>query len=94
MRLNFLSVTLFADLWSMPDRATAKAFIDDWLSQAQDCVIGPFIRFANTVKAHLSGILQYFDSGLTIAVLEGITNKVQLAKRRHGATAIQLILPI
>lgn len=74
--------TLFADLWSMPDRAAAKAFIDDWLSQAQDCVIGPFIKFANTVKAHLSGILQYFDSGLTNAVLEGINNKVQLAKRR------------
>lgn len=74
--------TLFADLWSMPDRATAKAFIDDWLEQAQQCVIGPFIKFANTVKAHLSGILQYFDSGLTNAVLEGINNKVQLAKRR------------
>lgn len=74
--------TLFADLWSMPDRQAAKAFIDDWLSQAQDCVIGPFIRFANTVKVHLSGILQYFDSGLTNAVLEGINNKVQLAKRR------------
>lgn len=74
--------TLFADLWTMPDRATAKAFIDDWLSQAQDCVIGPFIKFANTVKAHLSGLLQYFDSGLTNAVLEGINNKVQLAKRR------------
>jgi transposase len=74
--------TLFADLWTMPDRATAQAFVEDWLAQAQECVIGPFIKFARTVKAHLSGILQYFDSGLTNAMLEGINNKVQLAKRR------------
>ena len=74
--------TLFADLWTMPDRAAARAFIDDWLREVHECVIGPFMRFANTVKAHLSGILQYFDSGLTNAVLEGINNKVQLAKRR------------
>ena len=74
--------TLFADLWTMPDRASAAAFVDDWLAQVSECVIGPFIKFANTVKAHLSGILQYFDSRLTNAVLEGINNKVQLAKRR------------
>lgn len=36
----------------------------------------------NTVKAHWSGITAYFDKRSTNGVLEGIKNKVQLAKRR------------
>jgi len=36
----------------------------------------------NTVKAHWRGITAYFDKRITNGVLEGINNKVQLAKLR------------
>jgi transposase len=41
-----------------------------------------FMAFANTVKAHWSGIVQFAESRLTNGILEGINRKTQLAKRR------------
>ncbi|MFV0378392.1 MAG: transposase, partial [Mangrovibacterium sp.] len=47
-----------------------------------DSKILPFKAFVSTVKAHWTGIMNYFGSKITNGILEGINSKIQLAKRR------------
>jgi len=74
--------TLFNDLWDMPDKETATAFIKQWCNEVEQSKIRPFIDFAKTVKSHLSGIINFVETHITNAILESINNKIQMAKRR------------
>lgn len=74
--------TLFNDLWDMPDKETAAAFIKHWCAEVEQSKIQPFMNFAKTVKAHLSGIINFVETHITNAILESINNKIQMAKRR------------
>jgi transposase len=73
---------LFNDLWTMPDKATASAFLRDWCAQVEKVKIPAFQKFANTVRAHWTGIIHFVESNITNAILESINSKIQLAKRR------------
>jgi transposase len=73
---------LFNDLWTMPDKPTANAFLSDWCAQVEQAKIPAFQKFANTLKAHWSGIIHFVESNMTNAILESINSKIQLAKRR------------
>lgn len=73
---------LFNDLWAMPDKVTAELFLRQWCMEVDAAKIPAFMAFANTVRAHWSGIVQFVESRLTNGILEGINNKIQLAKRR------------
>ena len=74
--------TLFDDLWSMPDKPAADTFLKQWCAEVEEAKIPAFMKFANTVRAHWSGIVHYVESRLSNGILEGINHKVQLAKRR------------
>jgi len=73
---------LFDDFWEMKDPVEAAAFLSFWCDLAKESKIFPMIKFANTVKSHWSGIINYIESNISNGVLEGINNKIQLAKRR------------
>jgi len=73
---------LFYDLWTMPDKPTANAFLNDWCAQVEAAKIPAFQKFANTLRAHWSGIIHFVESNITNAILESINSKIQLAKRR------------
>lgn len=73
---------LFNDLWAMPDKVSAELFLRQWCNEVEAAKIPAFIDFVKTVKAHWLGIVQFADSHLTNGILEGINNKIQLAKRR------------
>jgi len=45
-------------------------------------MIHPLIEFAKTVKAHWTVIVNNNKAKITTGVIEGISNKIQLAKRR------------
>jgi transposase len=74
--------TLFNDLWEMPDKASATAFLTQWCDEVNDAKIPALMQFSKTVKAHWSGILHFVETRLNNGILEGINSKVQLAKRR------------
>lgn len=74
--------TLFDDLWTMKTRPEAEAFLQLWCKEVEEAKIPAFTAFANTVKAHWSGIVHFVESRITNGILEGINSKVQLAKRR------------
>ena len=73
---------LFNDLWAMPDKPTAELFLRQWCKEVDAAKISAFMAFANTVRAHWSGIVQFVESRLTNGILEGINSKIQLTKRR------------
>ena len=43
---------LFNDLWEMPDKPAAEAFLRQWCVDVELAKIPAFIKFANTVRAH------------------------------------------
>lgn len=73
---------LFNDLWEMETEDEATKFLVDWCREVDKEGIEPFKRFARTVKAHWSGIVNFCETEINNGILEGINNKVQLAKRR------------
>jgi transposase len=73
---------LFNDLWDLPNKQAALAFIDQWCREVEQSKIQPFMAFARTVKSHLAGIVNFVETHITNAILESINNKIQMAKRR------------
>jgi transposase len=73
---------LFLDVFDVKNTEEAKGYLWFWCEQALDAGIEPFRKFVNTIKAHWSGVVAYFDKKVTNGVLEGINSKIQLAKRR------------
>ena len=73
---------LFNDLWTMPDKDAATAFINQWCAEVETSKIPAFMKFVKTVKAHLSGIINFIETKITNAILESINNKIQMAKKR------------
>ena len=73
---------LFNDLWEMPNKTAAEAFLKQWCDEVDAAKIPAFMKFAKTVRAHWSGIVHFVESHITNGILEGINSKIQLAKRR------------
>ena len=73
---------LFNDLWEMPDKSAATAFLTQWCKEVDEAKIPAFMDFSKTVRAHWSGIIHFVESRISNGILEGINSKVQLAKRR------------
>ena len=76
---------LFNEVWQMPTKKSAKIFLEQWCRDVELSKIKPFMDFAKTVKAHLSGIINYVETHITNAILESINNKIQMAKREELA---------
>jgi transposase len=73
---------LFNDLWDMETEEDATCFLVDWCKEVDAANIPPFKKFANTVKSHWTGIVNFCETEINNGILEGINSKVQLAKRR------------
>jgi transposase len=73
---------LFMDVFFITDVEEAKGYLWFWCDKAIEAGILPMTKFVHTIKAHWSGITNYFETKVTNGVLEGINSKIQLAKRR------------
>jgi transposase len=73
---------LFNDVWEMETEEEATSFLVEWCQEVEYEGIEPFKQFAKTVKAHWSGIVNFCEREINNGILEGINNKIQLAKRR------------
>lgn len=73
---------LFNDLWYMDDADEATDFLVAWCKQVESKQITPFQDFVKTIKKHWQGIVNFCETQINNGILEGINNKVQLAKRR------------
>lgn len=69
-------------LWSQPTRAAMRKFLENWCGQALASGIGPMISLARTLRAHATGILNYFEHRISTGKLEGLNNKIKTLKRK------------
>jgi transposase len=60
----------------------AHALFAKWYNWARRCRLEPIKRLATTLKSHLQGLLNAFDSGLSNGRVEGINSLIQAAKAR------------
>jgi transposase len=69
-------------IWSQPDKHTARRVLKDWLARARVSGIRMLIQFAATLEEHQEGVLNYYDYKISTGPLEGTNNKIQLMKRQ------------
>ena len=72
----------FRDLYRQPDLPSAKGFLKGWLVVAQQSTLKPIIQAAKTIRNRAKGILRWYVSRLTNAVMEGLNSQLQAAKRK------------
>lgn len=74
--------TLFNDFWDFKDVQEGASFLAYWCDLVDHEQIIPFKSFTKMIKKHWSGIINYLKSQIANGIMEGINNKIQLAKRR------------
>ncbi len=73
---------LLKDFWDIKETENAESYLAYWCDSVKDSGIYPFIKVANMIKAHWSGVINYIESRITNGILEGINSKIQLVKKR------------
>lgn len=69
-------------VYSMGDADIARDHLLGWVSWAGRSGFRPFARLAKTVEANIEGILRWFSTGMSNALLEGTNSLISLIKRR------------
>jgi transposase len=69
-------------IWSQPDKRTARRVLRDWLTRARASGIRMLIQFADTLEEHQKGVLNYYNYRISTGPLEGTNTKIQLMKRQ------------
>lgn len=72
----------FRDFYRQPDLTSATGFLKGWIAVAEQSTIKPMIKAAKTLHNRGKGILRWFVSHLTNAVMEGLNSQLQAAKRK------------
>jgi transposase len=70
----------FIEFWAQPDVPSALEFFKSWFRAARRSKLEPVKKVAATLKAHLTGLLNYFLYPITNAIAEGFNSKVQAIK--------------
>jgi transposase len=70
------------EIWKQKTKTKAEKLLKDWAKRAQISGIGMLKKFANTLLAHRSGILAYYDFPISTGPLEGTNNKIKTMKRQ------------
>src|SRR3954468_20694752 len=68
--------------WEQPGKKFGTSFLDGWIRRAEASVVRMLQQMAETVAAHRSGLLAYYDARITSGPMEGTNNKIKTMKRR------------
>lgn len=68
--------------WNQPNKAAAQKFFNDWTKRAEASGITLLKKFAQTLAAHKTGILAWYDDKISTGPLEGTNNKIKTMKRQ------------
>jgi transposase len=71
-----------AEVWEQEDEEAARAFLMDWIVQAETSGIRMLQQFAKTLRYHALGILAWYDYPISTGPLEGTNNKIKTMKRQ------------
>ncbi len=78
----------FRDLYRQPDLRSATGFLKAWLVVARKSTLAPIRKAAATINNLAKGILRWYVSRLTNAVMEGLNSLLQAAKRKARGYAL------
>ena len=70
----------FRGFWEQQSVWEAEGYFKRWYASAIRSRLDPIKKIARTLKAHLSGLLNYFIYPITNAVTEGLNSKIQQIK--------------
>jgi transposase len=65
------------EFWELEDYYEAETFLLDWIKRAEATKIHHLVKFAQTLRAHWSGLLNYYDYPISNGPLEGTNNKIR-----------------
>lgn len=68
--------------WDLPDKATAEAFLTDWIRRAEASDVRILQQMARTIETRRKGLLAYYDYSISTGPLEGTNNKIKTMKRQ------------
>jgi len=69
-------------LWLEPTLDAARKFLNSWIKKAHSTGVFALKKFANSLAAHRSGIINWFEHQISTGPLEGLNNKIKVMKRR------------
>ena len=72
---------LFKQIFNNADMSSALEDLNEWMKIASKSKIVPIQNFLNTLRAHWSGIINYFTKQYTNAFAEQLNSTIQLIKR-------------
>jgi transposase len=72
----------FRDLYRQPDFTSAKGFLKGWIATAMNSKLKPLVKAAKSINNRAAGILRWYTTRMTNAVLEGMNSLLQAAKRK------------
>ena len=70
------------EFWEQEDYYEAERFLLQWIESAEATKIRHLVKFAQTLRAHWSGLLNYYDYPISSGPLEGTNNKIKTMKRQ------------
>jgi transposase len=68
--------------WNCATEAQAHTYLSQWCQKAYASGVRQLRKFVNTLRAHWSGLINYFAHPISTGVVEGINNKINLIKRK------------
>jgi len=68
--------------WEQSDKHKAQVFLDHWIRRAEASGMRMLQQFAKTLRAHRTGLLNYYDYSISTGPVEGINNKIRTLKRQ------------
>jgi transposase len=69
------------EIWMQANMADAEDVLKTWCRQAYDSHVAKLVKMANTILAHRTGILAWYNCNISTAKVEGINNKIKTMKR-------------
>ena len=70
------------EFWELEDYDEAEKFLLDWIKRAESTKIRHLVKFAQTLRADWSGLLNYYDYPISSGPLEGTNNKIKTMQRQ------------
>ena len=67
----------FEGFWDLESRWQGQRYLRDWYNSAIRSRLEPIKRVARTLKAHTTGLINYFTHHITNAVTEGLNSRIQ-----------------
>jgi transposase len=83
------------DFYEQANPQAAKAFLGEWVAMVLASGIEPMVKVAQTIQAHVEGVLRWFRSGLSNGFLEGLNSLVKAAKAKaRGYRKIRSLIAV